>query len=345
MTTFAFHRHMKTTAQVLTLASAMALATGCYSSTTGNEGNLEFRYTTTDSVGNFNKPLAVGAKLELRVYDAGTSNAEATIEEVSSSDPSILEVSKGGGNTIIVEAVGDGSARVEVTATVNGASETDSIDMLGRVPEVLTAYHLCREQSDRTGYYLTGQEAFVPFDMKLSDGQDVIGYGYYPVSFDPDAAITVDSDSTDQDFIRLELGDEAGEVTMSSDIDDTTLTFQLVAEADIDGAELADPGVAEVGQTELFQLLPTTAGNPICQARATFDVTSDTPEVCDVRPLAAGEEADAIESLSREVNWIEVEGKAAGECAFTATYPEGNGGMGASASLTVNVIEDDGAEE
>lgn len=327
------------TAGAIMIAGAAALATGCVSETTGAEGNLEFRYSTTDDLNNFNKPIAVGAKLELRVYDAGTgSDRDAPVTEVTSSDPEVLSVEPGGGNTVIVEAVGEGSAEIQVTAEVDGAEEFDRITMRGAAPEVFKTSHLCREGSARRAAYLTQQDIFIPFDLELEDGQSVIGYGYYPVMFDPAEAIMLDADVRDQDFLHLTTSDQIGVVTMSTSVDGTELELELVEEGAIDDAQLADEDPAGVGQTELYQLLPSTAGSPICQARAEFTVSSTSPDICDVSKLAEDSQSETdLGELTRRPGWIEVEGKAVGTCTFEVTFPNGAEGAGVTTELSVSV--------
>ncbi|HCF56896.1 MAG TPA: hypothetical protein DFS52_02730, partial [Myxococcales bacterium] len=59
--------------------AAVAIA-GCQSMITGNEGNLEFSYRADDEVRDFNKPIAVGAKLDLEVRTNGTRQTVELLE-------------------------------------------------------------------------------------------------------------------------------------------------------------------------------------------------------------------------------------------------------------------------
>ena len=69
-------RHVATMAAFGSLALAVPSLTSCRSEITGNEGNLEFSYVADDDLLDFNKPLAVGASLDLRVTPAGTMPAQ-----------------------------------------------------------------------------------------------------------------------------------------------------------------------------------------------------------------------------------------------------------------------------
>lgn len=205
----------------LTLASAVA----CQSSTTGKEGNLEFRYDADDELGNFNKPIAIGASLDVRVYEAGArvgeANRDAEVLEVSSSDSSVLEVSKGGGNTFVVSAKANGRAELTIRARVKSTGEEveDFVDMMARKPERLSLSHTCRAADTTDALYLPSQKLYLPFEMKMADGQDVIGYGYYPIAIDPPEALTILTNHKDQAFIHLEAGEVMGTVEVSSPVD------------------------------------------------------------------------------------------------------------------------------
>ena len=84
----------------------------------------------------------------------------------------------------------------------------------------------------------------------------------------------------------------------------------------------------DVGDTNAFYVLPTTDKSTICQAEVTKTVESDTPEICTIT------ERETADTSTFEYGWFEVTGVAEGECLFTVTYPEGNGGVGASAQFS-----------
>jgi hypothetical protein len=339
---------MKTNNALLGITAAITLisAVACQSSTTGKEGNLEFRYTTDDEVGNFNKPIAVGASIELRVYEAGAkigqADGEAEVLEVSSSDTSVLEVSKGGGNTFIVTAKKDGRAELSVTARVKSTGEEveDFVDMMGRVPERVTLSHTCAASSEKSALYLPDQLLYVPFELKMADGQDVIGYGYYPLTFDPPEALTIKaSGHKDQAFVHIEAGEVMGAVAVGSPLDASAkYTMEFVQQAQIDGAaiSLASEVKLGAGKSALLNVLPTVNDRPVCQAKTAFTVAVKTPDICDVKKLAA-DAAEVQDELTRQPGWLSADGKAVGDCTFTVTYPAGMDGAGVSVDLTVPV--------
>jgi hypothetical protein len=110
--------------------------------------------------------------------------------------------------------------------------------------------------------------------------------------------------------------------------------MDVISEADIDGVVEPIAFVLEdidVGDVNAFYVLPSWGGVPVCQADVTKTVSSDTPDICDVR------DADQADADSHEFGWFEVEGVAEGTCLYTVTYPTGGGGSGASAQFSYEI--------
>lgn len=316
---------------VVTLA--LLLAAACDSRITGNEGNFEFSYPADDRVFDFNKPVAVGAWLDLEVRDVG-SRQPVDLTDASFDDPAVLDVVDFDGPNLTINGTGDGGALLSVTGvTAGGETLTDSVNMLARVPEVLNLSHTCGSEGT-TAPYLADQTVWVPFEMEMSNGQPVIGYGYYPVTLSGTGLGTLDDTQSGQQFMAFELGTTTGALTLDSDLDDHTLTIQIVNAADIDG--VADPVALvvediDVGDTNSFYVLPEYEGDAICQADVTMTVTSDTPTICTVtrsEPDVTGDRGQY------EYGWFTVTGVAEGTCTYTVTYPAGDGGNGVSAQFT-----------
>lgn len=67
---------MTHTIRIAALTSAVFIgAIGCESTITGNEGNFQFSYPADDRVLDFNKPIAIGARLDVSVRTAGDRTA------------------------------------------------------------------------------------------------------------------------------------------------------------------------------------------------------------------------------------------------------------------------------
>ncbi len=318
---------------LLFVAAGLLLITGCRSRITGNEGNLEFSYVADDDIRNFNKPIAVGARLDLEVRTVGRRRP-VEVQKVTSSDPGVLDAVAVAGSGFTLEGKGEGSAEISVEALDGEETLTDSVNMLARVPEVLKMYHTC-DPGSTEALYLTSQEIWVPFELEMKNGQPVIGYGYHPITITPPEALTLDTQTKNQQYFELTTADTPQQATVASTLDDTTLTFTLVAPADIDGATLGlGAGVnPEVGEKHLYDILPTVGGRPVCQANTDFTVSTTTPEICTVREIGAPDSGDDRYQYS----WVEIEGLATGTCTFQVVFTEGAGGAGATADFSLTV--------
>lgn len=321
----------------LSLVAASTFTMGCESQLTGNEGNLLFSYTADDNVADFNKPIAIGAKLELTVKEAGTRQA-VDVQEAKSDDDAVLKVASFAGDRIVLEAVNDGAAMIEVEAkTASGEVVPDSVNMLAATPEVLKLHHTCLPADDPTGYYQAGAtNILIPYDMERSNGQSVIGYGLFPFTQEPADALAVDQTSKDQAFFHFDLPAGAQTVKLTSTIDATSLTLEIIESSAYDGAEM-NPLSKEVrviaDETHLLHFWPTSGGNRICQSRAPMQVETSTPDICEVKTVTNQEN----QLIVNESNYITLKGLAQGTCSLTITYADGNDGAGASTNFDVEI--------
>ena len=314
----------------MTLLTILALS-GCQSRLTGNEGNFEFAYWADDDVVDFNKPIAVGASLDIYVSAAGDDTA-VVLTAATTDDASVMEVSTFRDDTVTVKALADGNVLLSVEGTTtSGETLPDSINLNVRTPEVLNLWHPCTNTGGSAAY-LVNTSAWVPFDMEMTNGQSVIGYGYYPVSID--TLVTLDSATSNATWLVLDTGSTAGTAVVSSTIDDTAITMEVVQASAIDGAAEPVAFVLEdidVGDTNSFYVYPKVGDLTVCQADTPKTVVSDTPDICDVR------DADAVDPNIHEYGWFEIEGVAAGTCQYTVTFTDGAGGAGASAQFSYEI--------
>lgn len=311
------------------LLAALAL-TGCTSSVTGNLGNFTFSYFADDDFLDFNKPVAVGAKVDLFVNEVGT-NEPVTLTSAAFDDPAVLDVVSFGTNKVVVTGTGDGSALLQVEAdTPSGENLPDEVNMLAATPEVMKLEHTCAPGVDKA-LYLIDQQIWVPYEFERANGQSIIGYGYYPAEIEG-TSIVFDEDASGMQWLRFDTA-EVGITSLSSPFDATRIEVEVIEEAQIDGAVKPIEFVWEdidAGDTNAFYVLPAVGEDPICQANVSKTVVSDTPETCTITD-SQGDDA------ANEFGWFEVTGVAAGECLFTVTYPSGNGGEGASAQFSTMI--------
>ncbi|MCO4761338.1 MAG: hypothetical protein KC502_07530 [Myxococcales bacterium] len=308
------------------------LATGCISKVTGNEGNLTFQYPADDQLLDFNKAIAVGAKLDLVVREVGSSKL-VELTGATSSDDKALTVESFQGNKLILKGTGNGTATIEVTAKqADGTTVTDSVNMRARTAEVLKMRHYCT--SDTIGHYLASQDVLIPFDLELKDGQPVIGYGFAPVSLEPADGVTFDQTTKAQVHFHVRTSDKPQTVTLSSTIDSTKLKMQIHTQADIDGAMMdSTSDQALVGLTRFALVRPTIGKIPVCQANAEFTAESTTEDVCTIKALTAKRAG-----VDAGWGWIEIKGKKPGKCNFNVSHPKGKDGKGVVTPFSLSIV-------
>lgn len=314
-------------------ATGLYLAIACTSTTTGNEGNLDFSYFADDDIRNFNKPIAVGAKLELRVKQTGTG-ADVTLKDALSDDNGVLSIETFTGNRLVLVGEGEGGATIEVSAQVlNGEVVTDSVNMLSAVPDVLELRHSCGQDAN---YFVDTEEILIGYDFKKSNGQDVIGFGYFPIELTGDATVTLDTTSADQAAFHFAVGSMPGTATIESTIDDTKLALGIVLPSEVDGLEVGGGTqlAVQAGSSRYIRVYPTVGGDRVCQSKIELTASSDTPDICDVRAIPPIQTDDG--TIGAFDNLI-VEGKALGECVYTVTFPPGLDGAGVSSNFSIDV--------
>ncbi len=328
----------RTVARALVVATLALVATGCVSKVTGNEGNLTFQYPADDSLLDFNKPIAIGAKLDIMVREVGGNNPTVELSGATSDDPKVLAVRSFQGHTFVLEGIGDGSAMIEVTAkTSDGSIVKDSVNMLSRAAEVLKMRHYCTSES--LGHYLVDQDIWIPYDLERKNGQSVIGYGYHPITIAPAAALAINQTDKDQVHFRFHTAATPQNASLTSTIDSAKLSVQLHTQGEIDGA-IMDGGdaanKAQVALTHFVLIRPTFGGAPICQANADFTAETTTADVCTVTALTAKRTGKDIET---GYGWIQITGKKVGKCNFNVSFTKANDGKGLVAPFEVNVIK------
>lgn len=330
------------------LACAVTLAAlpACESRQTGNEGNLTFAYPNDDDVADFNKAVAVGARLELRVSEVGLGGAKVEVVEASSDNAQALAVVAKLGDRFEIEAKGEGNAKISVRARKSDGSEvTDSVNLRALKAEVLTLAHSCG--TGDTATYLTNRSIFLPYDLSRKDGQATIGYGYHPLAISPAAALTLNANNKAQWAYAYQTAGLPGDVSLTSQLDPTKVwKLRLVDEGAIDGAKIEFGSLgtsAKVGQKHYAMARPMVGAEPLCQPETTFTVASTTPDVCSA--VGASQATAATLKLlgtqkgaqAEAWTWIEVLGTKTGTCEFTVTWPKGAGGKGFTAALKVEV--------
>ena len=322
------------TITVTVAATAILLTSGCVSKQTGKQGNLVFGYVADDDSGDFNKPIAVGAKLDVYVRQKG-NNKPVTITEATTDKPAVLEVTQFQPHFLTLHGKGAGSTEIAVKAQrEDGEVVTDAIDMRAIVPEVLTMNHYCTTSND--AYYLTDSTIFVPYELKMKDGENVIGYGYHPIDFQPVGQLVLHADGKHQQHFKLTTPKDAATITISSTIDATELVVSVRDEKDIDDARHEGAKTVLVNVKTPVLIRPLIGTKPVCQAKTSVAVVSKTPDVCAVKQLNTGRKGD---DATETWGWVEIDGKAFGTCTFEVTHLKANNQQGLTTSFDIKVAK------
>lgn len=320
------------------IGCSLLTLSACQSQITGNEGNLVFSYTADDRIGDFNKPIAIGAKLDVRVRESGT-NAPVELTQAFTEDQGVLAVETFTSNQLTLSGVSAGTTLVEVEAQVaSGDTVTDSVNMRAAEAVSMELWHSCADKSVRNVHYVSNtRKAFVYYNLFSERDEPVIGYGLFPLEVTPAELATLDTSAKNQAAFLLDLS-EPGEVTLSSTLDETTLNLTVVAPGSIDGAELA-PGFENtsifVNQNAFVLVMPTVNGERVCQASLPLTVRSLTEDICDATSPGDYEDSE----LLNESNFVRIDGKAQGTCEFEVTFADGALGQGATSILSVSIGE------
>lgn len=319
-------------------AGALAAAVvggGCVATTPGEKGELEFYYQSTDF--DFDKPIAVGATLDLHVREPD-SNQAAEVLDATPTAPGILDVAGQRDDVVELEGVAEGEGNVEVEARLPSGDEVrDRLAQPMRTATVdsLELSHHCVEGQEAA--YLVDTEAAIGFDMSAG-GEEVIGGDFLPVS--GGASLRLEPRATLLHTVYVQTPSQKTTVTLESEVDDTTATFHVVEEADIDGV-VRDLGPSDgsirVDRQGLVHVAPEGGEHRVCWAVTEgFEASSDTPGICEVAPVEAD---DVEEALDGQPGFVRVTGLEPGTCEMTARFPNGRDGQGASGTFQLEIVQ------
>ena len=295
----------------LLLALTLGIAPGCDVELDGDEGNFTFRYLESER--DVASDLAVGARVDIEVRDAETE-AVLALDQVYSEDSQVIEVVDEQARQFTLEAVSAGRARIGADATVHGEELSDSVEIRSaEVGEV--------ELSDKCsdGVFLTDNRLRAGYHMRDAAGGRLTGYGHYPVSVEPAEGGTVNEEIRFLGSLEILTGSEPGTFEIVPDVDGGSLSFELIAAADVDELDLvtdheSTAPVVNVGHSEAAVVYGLQAGGrTVCGPLDTsVEITSETPEICQAEPGLFFGELDVL-----SMHTVVVEGLEAGDCEIT----------------------------
>ena len=284
-------RTMKTKITTLSMAATLALATGCDVEVEGEEGNFNFSYLNS-SMSN-SDDLAEGSRADIRVIDLNTDEA-VDLSDVFSEDVDTLDVVDVADHEFTLEAKDSGVTQVTAEAAVE-----DGKDDLSDSFEVRSASASSVEFDDRCddGVFVAGAAGRMKYTMHDSEGGELTGYGYYPVSVEAGEDLLPleleDVGEVNEDYsylgsIEFFTGAEPGIYELVSELNSESAEFEVVAASDIDelspftGDEAT--GRVDVGDEEPLaaMFIASADEDEVCGPLAdVVELTSETPEICE----------------------------------------------------------------
>jgi hypothetical protein len=338
----------QTTKILLTMSAAALFASACNPEIGGEEGNLTLTYNEGPIGGaTGSSPLAVGAKLDYSAMVNGNKEQKVSFDAATAADDKIIRVDGVNGGLMTLEGVADGETTIDVEATApDGEALTDSFELEAATVDALEFDNPCAK--DAEALYLVDHDINLHYTMRAA-GKIAVGYGHYPVEFEPADAATL-GDSTVNGLLPLRTPGTPGEISVKSQVDDTTFALTLIEQGDIDGAKIFEQDFldesnfpVEVDKSLTLHLLPTASGLlpavqepvPVCQSDITIEATATTSDTCEVAYEARTSD-DGLFNLY-EPNVLKVTGKAEGSCEIDVSIPGADGGNGITETFTFDV--------
>ncbi len=292
----------------------VALTTGCESRITGKEGLLSFAYTGPGDSADFNRPIAVGARQELRIREA-VNHRPVTVVDADTDPTDILEIEEIRERSLILLALSEGRTEIRASAELSdGEVVEDFVDMRARVADRLTLRHSCVD-GDR-GLYLADTEILIPFGLYAENDERLTGYGLYPITTDPEGVVELSEDHRGQFNLLLTTAEERGTTTVSPEINGDSIEIEIVLREDINSITVVGNQEARVNHSahlwpELF-----VDDEKVCQTFLDYSVEVLTPDTCEILSdePEPGEDDEAGEETLFPAGWVTVEGRSPGEC-------------------------------
>jgi hypothetical protein len=286
---------------LLSLCGALLFCTGCVQ-IEGEEGNLTFHYLNSFLSGaDRDGDIAVGAKVDIKAFDARSSSGPAlAIYDAFSDDSQTLDVVLVDESHFTVEAFDESlpmGTRIHAEAT-----DADGLPLADALPiRTAMASELEIGACDEDAVYLTETRARFTYRMRDAGGARLTGYGYYPVTIEPAEGGTVDADIRLLETLELQTGDTPGTFEITSDLDGATHSFELIDPADIDaikhvaeersdedGSEAIEDVIEPVDELDVEDRSVVAAfylesqGKLVCPfAEQALHITTETPEICE----------------------------------------------------------------
>lgn len=295
---------------------ALLVLGGCYSKATAREGKFTFAYPSMVEHDNFVKPIAPGAKLEVRAFINGTHD-EMTLKSAKSSDPNVVAIDSVKDKTLVLAGKTPGVAMIELTAQdPNGNELVDQMFFHVAKPVKHGLQHSCTEEAEAA--YVVGEDVFLDHAMATADKRPVIGTGYVPLAIEPRGALDLVL-QPQADGFYLFKAKSAKRVTVRSKIDEQALTLKLVDRKDLTDGSLLFADRMLAGRASWIVAQVRAGDTALCNQTALTKAKSLTPEICKVTAKLE-DDPDADDSNREQL--AQITAIAFGVCKFEVTLPE-----------------------
>lgn len=277
------------------------------------------------------RELATGANFELLFVEADTE-AEIEIINAESTDEEALDVEQIDDEHLRLEAVKEGSATLNLSASVGDEGLIDDgFEFTITTPSSVDFFGC--SNAERPVVLVDSSLVIRPV-TRNAEGDEIASFGLTPFQIEPSDAADVDASHRRRSESKILVSGEPQSFALKSKFDDTEMLIDAVEPGDINDVALVNPNKWEPPPTiQLAEGIgnfawsvaarPAVDGQPICGGEMPLEATAATPDICSV-------DADGSRS-------IKIEPKGEGTCDFTITYAAGNDGQGASKQLTAIV--------
>lgn len=312
--------HTPTSIKFIMLGACASILCACETRTErlGEQKELVFSYQAADRKRDFDRPLARGSSLLLRV-EGGNEQPASRIVSHTTSAPDVLGLAlvEGSRDELLVTANLPGSARIEVEALLDGdnTARRDHVEL--RVAEAKSANvaHNCTGAKEAA--YLRGAPIEVDFARYDARGDKLVGNGGCGVALSPGDG--VGGTNCDEASLIISSISSAGTVVLDSGLPPTRgeagrIDLQIVDPRLLDFDPIS--GALDEFGTDTFTLEAYTPNWPIC-THLEFDVDILTPYTCE----ESGSGATRFSVGRDAANTIDLRGNSSGECVFQVSLP------------------------
>ena len=335
-----------TSVALLAVASLVLAACG-ENVASGENDEIELRYPA-ETITFFKSlhSLAEGSKLQLDAFEVregkDSSNYPVTLDSVSSSKPSVLEVTSVSDATFTVEAKKVGKFKLTVDGeNVDGESIEDTFTSDVKEPMKIETEAYCPRDGE---VYLAGGEAEIGLSLLDGDDEYLAGYGLFPISASP-ASASVVSDYVTPRYAQIELRDDAGDTTIKPDGAGDPLKLKTIPVGDVDDLSVHitdfDTLYNASGDTGFAIIKVWSQDRGVCQPTLELEVTTKTKEICE---LSIVDRATGFSTLQLPVDEkvglrsiLKVVQKESGTCKGELTAPDADAGEGVSVEFPLEL--------